>query len=354
MKTAVISPFTPISKNIASHRSAEGFIYADQIKRAGIHVDVHMTGNQFDYSDYDRLYVYHGNEWAESVVGGLNLFGGMKDYSNIDGVIQYSKFKGQIYSLKINHPEYHSFLQRRISLLESKNKLEDVNPKWRNVDWDNFAKIYEKSLTIDPNLISPTDKLAIGDSHSICLYRPGWMVNSNPFKTLYGALKQNLSSFLYDFKLNKLEFYFGNIDIRHHLCRQPNPEEATRDLVRQYFDQIKQLNIRAGVREPLPIENESRVVPKTGMYKGTAFYGSWKERDEVRLIFKDECKKQCTENVYLIEWVDYLMNDKGELDFKCMEKPKSIHLSREYYPHWTGKEHHEKINCSTLEEFFND
>lgn len=353
-KSVLLSPFKPISKNIASHRSAEGIIYADQLERAGIDLDVYMTGNQFDYSNYDAMYIYHGNDWADSVVTGLNLFGGMKNFSNIDDIIKYSKFKGEIYSLKMPHPEYHKFLLNRMSLLERKQKHDDIHPKWREVDWDNFESIYNRSVTIDPNLVSPTDKLAIGDSHSICLYRPGWMVNSNPFKTLHGALKQGLKSFLYDVKLNQLEFYFGNIDIRHHLCRQADPEKATRELVREYFSQIKELDITSGVREPLPIENESRIVPKTGMYKGTAFYGSWKERNEVRLIFKDECKLQQDDKVVFIEWVDYLMNDKGELAFEYMEKPKSIHLSREFYPLWTGKEYHQdKLNI-TLEDFFND
>lgn len=351
MKSVILSPFNPISKNIASHRSAEAFIYADQIRNAGIEVDIHMTGNEFDYSEYDIMYVYHGNDWADSVVGGLNLFGGMKNYANIDSLINYSNFKGKVFSLKITHPEYHNFLLKRISLLESKNNFDSINPKWRDINWDNFASICETSEKIDPNLLKPSDKLAIGDSHSICLYRQGWMVNSNPFKTLHGALKQGLSSFLYDsLKLKKLEFYFGNIDIRHHLCRQSNPEQATRDLVKEYFEQIKSLNIEAGVRELLPIEDESRIVPKTGMYKGTAFYGSWSERNEIRLIFKDECKKQSNDKVYMIEWIDYLMNDKGQLDFKFMEKPKSIHLSREYYPHWNGKHYH-RTNTNTLEEF---
>ena len=90
--------------------------------------------------------------------------------------------------------------------------------------------------------------------------------------------------------------------------------------------------------ELLPIENESRVLPKTGYYKGTPFYGSWDQRNAVRLIFKDEMKKLCAQgSVNFIEWVDPLLNDKGELDFECMEKPKSVHLSRASYPHWQGR-----------------
>ena len=35
-KTLLLSPFTPISKNIASHRAAQGIIYTDQLKQSGI------------------------------------------------------------------------------------------------------------------------------------------------------------------------------------------------------------------------------------------------------------------------------------------------------------------------------
>ena len=45
--------------------------------------------------------------------------------------------------------------------------------------------------------------------------------------------------------------------------------------------------------------------------------------------------------------LNYLLNKKGELDFDYMEKPQSIHLSREYYPYWTGIK-----ETNTLEEFF--
>jgi len=99
---------------------------------------------------------------------------------------------------------------------------------------------------------------------------------------------------------------------------------------------IKELNLKnAAIYEPLPIENESRKIPKTGWYKGTPFYGTWSERNKVRNYFI-ETLEECCDNIKLIKWTKYLLNKKGELDFKCMEKPQSVHLSREYYPYWTG------------------
>ena len=48
----------------------------------------------------------------------------------------------------------------------------------------------------------------------------------------------------------------------------------------------------------------------------------------------------------IIRWTQHLYNQKGELDFQYMEKPQSIHLSREFYPYWNG------IEAAGLEEFF--
>ena len=40
------------------------------------------------------------------------------------------------------------------------------------------------------------------------------------------------------------------------------------------------------------------------------------------------CEKNGWEN---ITWPKGMQNEEGLLDFKYMEKPKSVHLSREYY-----------------------
>jgi hypothetical protein len=152
--------------------------------------------------------------------------------------------------------------------------------------------------------------------------------------------------------LKEIELYFGNIDVRHHLLRQPDPEAATRELAYKYMEaaarlaeiQFKSSGIHVSVKvyELLPIEDESRSIPKTGWYEGTPFYGSMEDRDKIRLIFKEELKKWEGGSTKVFEWVDKLINKDGELDFKYMEKPKSIHLSREFYPHWHGKEYNRR------------
>jgi hypothetical protein len=343
MSILITSPFTHISSNIHSHRAAQAAIYAEQLSvehSPNVHLD--RTGNIApDPNAFDDVYVYHGNDWG----GSLNLFGGMKNYGNIDNLIRYSKIKGPVYSLWIDHPKYSEMLEPRMK--------GEIHPDWHKVDWDNLKKLENTAITVRE--IESVNRVVAGDSHAICMYRPGWFVNSVPFKTLHGALKQGLHTFIEPHH-EIAEFYFGNIDVRHHLLRQPDPEKAVRDLANRYYEQLSQLDLaKVYAYELLPIENESRALPKTGYYKGTPFYGSWDQRDAARLIFKDEMKKLCSQgSVNFIEWVDYLMNDKGELDFEHMEKPKSVHLSRNSYPHWQGRKWSglSETKPASLEDFF--
>lgn len=345
MKTLITSPFTPVSSNIHSHRAAQAAIYAEQIsvENGGV-VHLDRTGDiHHDINSFDSIYVYHGNDWF----GSLNLFGGMKNYGNIDNLIRFSKIEKtkKVYSLWIDHPKYSEMLSPRLK--------DDIHPDWHKVDWENLKYIEDNAITV--RQIEVVNRVVAGDSHAICMYRPGWFVNSVPFKTLHGALKEGLNTFI-DPEHEIAEFYFGNIDVRHHLCRQPDPEKAARDLANRYYEQLSQLDLaKVSAYELLPIENESRVLPKTGYYKGTPFYGSWDQRNSVRLAFKDEMRKLCAQgSVNFIEWVDPLLNDRGELDFECMEKPKSVHLSRASYPHWQGRKWSglSENKPATLEDFF--
>ena len=342
MNILVTSPFTPVSSNIHSHRAAQAAIYAEQLSAEFGNVHLDRTGDIHpDPGSFDQVYTYHGNDWF----GSLNLFGGMKNYSNIDKLIRYSKLKAPVYSLWIDHPKYSEMLKPRLD--------GDIHPDWHLVDWENLKKLEDTAITIRE--IETTNRAVAGDSHAICMYRPGWFVNSVPFKTLHGAIKEGLQTFIEPHH-EIAEFYFGNIDVRHHLCRRPNPEQAARDLAKKYYEQLYQLDLaKVYAYELLPIEHESRILPKTGYYKGTPFYGLWEQRNKCRLVFKDEMKKLCAQGgVNFIEWVDPLLNERGELDFECMEKPKSVHLSRNSYPHWQGRKWSglPETKLATLEDFF--
>lgn len=323
----------PISDRMSSHRAAQGVIYADQLHHAGYDVTINFGGRIENYNDWDVVAVYHGNDWG----GTVNMFGGVKAYGAIDQIVNLSKFKGEVWSLAIPFPDYAGMIKPRV------DKEPDAHISWKQVDWVNLSKMVDAKM-INTNDLHRLQKIAIGDSHAISMYRAGWQVNSVPFKTLHGALAMGLESFLLgDQKYYAIETYFGNIDIRHHLARQADPAQATKTLVKEYVGQCRGLLEKYNadtvrIWEPLPIENESRKLPKTGYYKDTPFYGSWEKRNKIRKLFRDQLLENSGDGIQVFLWVDGMLNQKGELDFEFMEKPQSVHLSRASYPHWTGKE----------------
>ncbi len=311
-------------------------------------VDVDMTLDlQKDLSNYDALFVYHGNDWN----GSLNLFGGLAESPHADNFVRFCGFRGVVRSLAIPFPDYHKLMWEKIDSCQRNNR--PMNQRWLDADWDNLKKMQESEVVKHPIV---HDKIVLGDSHAISLYRPGWMMQSIPFKTLHGALQVGFGELLEDFfracpQPSCVDLYFGNIDVRHHLCRYPEENyKAVAKLAVDYVGAALRLSERVSatvrIYAPLPIEDPKRVVPKTGWYKGTPFYGSWEERNKVRDRFIGElsslvCFAGQGDKLDFIDWTDYLKNDKGELDFKFMERPKSIHLSREAYPYWQGKKYNE-------------
>ena len=326
MKKILLTSLGPISNKIHSHKAAQAIIYADQLSEARYDVTINLVSDKIkDYTPYDEIFFYHGSDWS----GGLNLFGGIQAYPNKDFLVALSNFKGKVNSIIVDFPDYASMFEDRLT---------KANLTWNEVDWNNLKKLQAEAVTVDPNTIRHYSNISFGDSHAICMYRPQWENVSVPFSTLHGSINRGFETFIPEGKeYDKIETYFGNIDIRHHLCRFDNPIEEAEKLADRYSAELYRIARAYSASvipwEPLPIENESRKVPKTGWYKKTPFYGSWQERTDVRQAFIERLKGHTT--VYT--WTEPLKNQLGELNFDVMEKPQSVHLSRASYPHWQGK-----------------
>jgi hypothetical protein len=330
-KVLLTSPITPISPSPYSHRSAQGEIYADQLKHMGYDVTVNYGGKQ-DLDDFDEVFIYHGNDFG----GGLNLFGGLSGLADPAGLVKLFHTNKTVTSLGIPMPDYAKLINDRLA------KSKDHDPILNTIDWAKANSLPDRTKFVR-FLDTPARSLVVGDSHAIAQYARSVQVHSIPFKTLHGALEIGLDKLVEEIgprdKWDRIFLYFGNIDIRHHLCRQPEPLSAARDLASRYMEQARGLyrpGSKVRIFEPMPIENESRKLPKTGYYKGTPFYGSWAERDAVRAAFIDQLKIGSDNDVSWMKWTDYLKNEKGELDFEHMERPRSVHLARASYPHWQG------------------
>lgn len=349
MRMMVTCPFMPISSNISSHRAAQGVMYADQIRHRYPNsiVDINWSGRLKNYEDYDLVWIYHGNDLhgprkSQALSNEVNMFGDVFGYPYAYNTEEFfNNYRGPCISVGIPMPNYHDYVVMKIKNCLARGKT--PMREFLELDMDNLKRVTTETPFVKFPLV--TDKLVIGDSHSICMYRPGWTVNSVPFKTLNGALSEGLDVYVRDVgpidSFSEIEVYFGNIDVRHHICRLFPDREVRmaeiRSLVERYATALENLSKLSGATvsayELLPIESEARKVPKTGWHAGKPFWGTREERDEVRLYFRENLEKK----VRVIRWVSYLENPvTGELEFKYMEKPHSIHLSREFYPYWQG------------------
>ena len=318
-------PGGSISAGARSHKAAWAYLRAHQLKIAGYDVKVLHKGESWD--GYDLIFLYHGMEFQ----GSLNLFGGASDKT----ALMFKRlldFKGDFVSLDIPMPDYGEVCKRRLTKCE---------PEWANMDWDGVSELCKTIETMRTPLTS--DHLVLGDSHAFSAYAPGAMVARMDCKTLHGVIQMNIPDLVElhlamweipGAPLNTLTLYFGNIDIRHHLCRFAiELPHIVDDMMKEYERQILSTKIRnIELVELLPIENESRKLPKTGYYKGEPFHGTWEQRMAMRERLNTLLKEMCDRNY----WTFYqhpkeIVNEKGELDFAAMEAPRSVHLSPEYY-----------------------
>jgi hypothetical protein len=184
-------------------------------------------------------------------------------------------------------------------------------------------KLYDTHEYFDVIPLPDKNNLVVGDSHSISVWQDdSYTLCRNDGKTLYGFLKEKRNLTHY----NNIIFYFGNIDVRFHLARQSNPIEATKELFTKYCEYASKYN--ATLVELLPIEDESRKIPKSGMYKGKPFYGSIELRKEIR---KTANKIMFDSEIPMLTWPSFFTDEKGNLKFEVMEPKQSVHIRPKYY-----------------------
>jgi hypothetical protein len=307
-----------LSDKPSSHKSGWAFMLCNQLWNAGYKAAEVITTTEKDWSDYDVILIEHGMEYK----GTFNIFGGANDdlYNQIN----------RIFTTGIRMYSLHHDMPNIGDLITSRLKTGSDLFKTLESRINEATKICTQIQRVD--LIEKTNRLCFGDSHSFSQYTPGYMCDRNDGMTLFGTLKKGLKNFI-DPGIHSLRIYLGNIDIRHHLMRQEKPIEALTKMVLDYEQQLIGLNIEEiEVVQALPIENESRALPKTGFYKGTPFAGAWTERTLLVATFNKLIEDMCARNGWPTwKHPEVYKNPLGELDFEVMEKPKSVHIAREYY-----------------------
>ena len=286
MKTGIIGILNNPAKSLLSHSAGMVNIVKELF-------DADILTEKDNWNLYERLIIYHGVNFKP---GSFNIMGGMND-----DILKRSQllndYKGIIFSLD-------GFQLSEFSIKRQLNLYDDVD---------------------DYNLITIPDKnkLVIGDSHSISVWpNKEYTISRNDGKTLFGFLKLNLDLSKYEHSI----LYFGNIDLRFHLANQINPTQSTKDLFNKYIEYANKYN--STITMLLPIEDESRKIPKSGQYKKKSFIGSIELRNELRNIANDIIYNS---GLPFLEWPTTFLNDKGNLSFDIMEPKQSVHIKPKFY-----------------------
>ncbi|CAB4143196.1 hypothetical protein UFOVP435_76 [uncultured Caudovirales phage] len=313
-----------------SHRAAWAWIRARQLEEQGVFDAVVLGEKDLPAKGHvtDVIY-YWGMEWS----GALNLFGGAtkKNGDRLRLILDHKEAGLRQWCLDIPMPDIGYLAGKRPA---SEVGWECLHPK---ADWHAVSEVCKHI----PSLAQQPDhgqRVVIGDSHAMSLWAANSYISRNDHKTLHGVLNPvglDLANILKGWHVAERDvwLYFGNIDIRHHLMRLPDPAESTRLLVREYVRQAEDLMKFRGAAtitlvEALPIPLDSRRIPKSGFYKGTPFYGHWHQRDSIRRKFNKELHLEARKiGAQVFSWPEWLIDENGALKDEHMEKPGSVHLA---------------------------
>jgi len=257
------------------------------------------------WGNYDLLYVCEGVNFVE---GSFNVPGGPQPL-HTEKMKAIAEFKGEIrYSNSLF--DFNKFNQRL--------KVEGTFPETNTISWYNTFLAH--------GLVSR--KGVIGDSHALSVWKPGHSLDFTAGRTLHGFLKRETVEEI-NSRFDEVILYFGNIDLRFHLMRQENPQQATADLFNRYVEFAKQLK-KATLVELLPVEHESRKIPGTGLYKKQSFFGTREERMQVREIANEIINNSGLE---VIQWPSEWIDSDGTKMLDILEMKQSVHLRPKQYPY---------------------
>lgn len=301
MKAAVVGMLNNVGSS-TSHHGGGYYHVMMSILKSEHPGDLDVNPEPSTWNEYERLYILEGVNYQENV---FNFIGGPQPEhkAKLEAMANY---KGL--AIAVNVPiDLNVF-----------NKRFNIDHQFTAINCIDFARLHANN----------TKKLVRGDSHSLSAWRPGFGLDRTDGKTLFGFLKEADSLIReWNEKYDEVILYFGNIDIRFHLMRQPDPKEATKELFSRYMEFSSRLHNNTVVGL-LPVENESRKLPGTGLYLKKPFFGAREERMELRQIANDIIKSSGQKHyMWPEEWVD----QDGTKMFEYMEPKQSVHLKPKYY-----------------------
>ena len=268
-------------------------------------MDVPIITEKDNWNDYDQILLSEGVNFT----GSFNFFGGVQQ-KQIDRLKKLYEFKGSVKSLS-GLLDYNIPMEKRKELQE--------------YDWK-----FEIPDQID--ILDLSDKLVLGDSHSVSVHKKGHTISRNDGKTLRGFLNKGIENYI-PFGTKELIFYAGNIDMRFHMFNPKRSGDYTVhcvDLISRLEAQLLDLELdKITCVKLIPIEDESRKIPGTGKLDNQNFHGSREERSQAVLLFNDLLESMCKRNSFdILSW-DFDYN--YPLSFDHMEARQSVHIRPSSY-----------------------
>jgi hypothetical protein len=307
MLVGLVSMMGNVGATLNSQGGGYGLIQTKMLWDNHPHDTVDVNPPPSTWGNYDLLYICEG---VNFVAGSFNVPGGPQPL-HTEKMKAIADFKGELrYSNSIF--DFNKFNQRL--------KIEATFPETHRVSFYNTFLAHGLE----------SRKAVIGDSHALSVWKPQHTLDFTAGRTLHGFLKRESIEHINN-RFDEVTLYFGNIDLRFHLMRQENPQQATADLFNRYVDFAKQLK-KATLVELLPVEHESRKIPGTGLYKKQPFFGTRLERMQLREIANEIINNSGLE---VIQWPTEWIDEDGTKMLDILEMKQSVHLRPKHYPYLT-------------------
>jgi hypothetical protein len=307
MQVGLVSMMGNVGATLNSQGGGYGLIQTKMLWDNHPHDTVDVNPPPSTWGNYDLLYICEG---VNFVAGSFNVPGGPQPL-HTEKMKAIAEFKGELrYSNSIF--DFNKFNQRL--------KIEATFPETNRIAFYNTFLAHGLE----------SRKAVIGDSHALSVWKPQHTLDFTAGRTLHGFLRRESVEQINN-RFDETILYFGNIDLRFHLMRQENPQQATADLFNRYVKFARELN-KATLVELLPVEHESRKIPGTGLYKKQPFFGTREERMQVREIANEIINNSGLE---VIQWPSEWIDADGTKMLDILEMKQSVHLRPKHYPYLT-------------------
>jgi hypothetical protein len=319
MKVAIVSMLSNVSKSPNHHGGGYANIMVQILRDYHRDHEFDVNPDPKDWGSYEKLFFSEGVNFQGKPIAQIgdqiirvqdkisyNVPGGPQSEhrEKIKAVLEY---KGEI--VLVNNLFDFSEFARRMKITS------DI---WPETKYKNYAIDYGKV----------NRRAVIGDSHSLSVWKPGFGLDRIDGRTLWNFINTSKPEEINE-AYDETITYFGNIDLRFHLMRQPDPKSATVELFKRYLDFNSKLKNNTIV-ELLPVEHESRKLPGTGLYKGEKYFGTRDERMELRATANSILKSS---GMKIYSWPSKWEEGDGTKMFEVMEPRQSVHLKPLFYYH---------------------